>query len=114
MVSPYKLRHTRFRKCKVLVLLMTVLAAMALYHMGQEIYVILCTRSRVRGLLQGCLRHVQEDGNAVYETLQEIKGDMIIAGLKFNKTTHTLFVEVYLLTGQVEVRHLSSVNGLYS
>ena len=54
-------------------------------------------------MLQGCLRHVREDGNAVYETLQEIKGDMIIAGLKFNKTTHALFVEVYLLTGHVEV-----------
>ncbi len=47
---------------------------------------------------------MREDGNAVYETLQEIKGDMIIAGLKFNKTTHALFVEVHLLTGQVEVR----------
>ena len=59
--------------------------------------------SSVRVTLQGCLRHVREDGNAVYETLQEIKGDMIIAGLKFNKTTHALFVEVYLLTGHVEV-----------
>jgi hypothetical protein len=52
---------------------------------------------------QGCLRHVQEDGNAVYEILQEIKGDMIIAGLKFNKTTHALFVEVHLMMNEVEV-----------
>ena len=54
-------------------------------------------------LAQGCLRHAQEDGNAVYEILQEIKGDMIIAGLKFNKTTHALFVEVHLMMNEVEV-----------
>ena len=54
-------------------------------------------------MLQGCLKHVHEDGNAVYEMLQEIKGDMIIGGVKFNKTTHSLFVQVYLLMAQVEV-----------
>lgn len=37
------------------------------------------------------------------ETLQEVKGDMIRAGLKWNKRTHTLFVEVHLLECNTEV-----------
>ena len=37
------------------------------------------------------------------ETLQEVKGDMIKAGLKWNKRTHTLFVEVHLLECNTEV-----------
>ena len=55
-------------------------------------------------VLQGCLKHAEEDGNAVYEKLQEIKGDIIMAGLKFNKITHALFVEVHLMANEIEVR----------
>ena len=59
-------------------------------------------------VLQGCLKHAEEGGNAVYEKLQEIKGDIIMAGLKFNKITHALFVEVHLMANEIEVRPLSA------
>lgn len=39
----------------------------------------------------------------MHETLQEVKGDMIKAGLKWNKRTHSLFVDVHLLEGNTEV-----------
>ena len=42
-------------------------------------------------------------GSAVFEKLQEIKGDMIKAGLKFNKRTHALFVEAHTLDCNTEV-----------
>lgn len=38
----------------------------------------------------------------MYEVLQEIKGAMIQAGLKFNKRTHALFVEAHLLESNAE------------
>ena len=58
---------------------------------------------RPAGRLQGCLKAMQVGGSAVYEQLQEVKGDMIKAGLKFNKRTHALFVEVHLTEGNTEV-----------
>lgn len=58
-------------------------------------------------VLQGCIWAMQQGGNAgghaVHEVLQEIKGDMIKAGLRFNKRTHALFVEAHLLEGNAEV-----------
>ncbi|CAL8467194.1 g6730 [Coccomyxa elongata] len=54
-------------------------------------------------ITQGCIWALKRDGgNAVVETLQEVKGDMIRAGLKWNKRTHTLFVEVHLLECNTE------------
>ena len=46
-------------------------------------------------------------GSAVFEKLQEIKGDMIKAGLKFNKRTHALFVEAHILDSNTEVSHVN-------
>ncbi len=55
---------------------------------------------------QGCIMAIQRGdsagGSAVYETLQEVKGDMIKAGLRFNKRTHALFVEAHLLECNAE------------
>ena len=62
----------------------------------------LCTQM-LPFVLQGCLKHAEEGGNAVYEKLQEVKGDIIMAGLKFNKITHALFVEVHLMANEIEV-----------
>jgi hypothetical protein len=39
----------------------------------------------------------------VYQKLQELKGDMIMAGLKWNKRTHAIFVEAHCLEGNTEV-----------
>ena len=61
----------------------------------------------MRAALQGCIIAMQREdgsgGSAVYEKLQEIKGDMIKAGLKFNKRTHALFVEAHILDCNTEV-----------
>ena len=68
--------------------------------------------------LQGCIIAMQREdgsgGSAVYEKLQEIKGDMIKAGLKFNKRTHALFVEAHILDCNTEVSfwcHSSKAHG---
>lgn len=54
--------------------------------------------------MQGCISALKREGNsAVHERLQEVKGEMILAGLKWNKRTHALFVEAHLLEGNTQV-----------
>ncbi len=61
-------------------------------------------QTTVANVSQGCIWALRrEGGNAVVETLQEVKGDMIKAGLKWNKRTHALFVDVHLLECNTEV-----------